>query len=227
MIKPYLIIPIAFSILVLYFLSFFAMRAGLLSKSLHLKLWNISLIITFLFTAILGLILAFQVNYKIEIPFIKEILTIHVDFGIAMSFIAVFHLIWHIRYYIELLKPGKKILFPNNDKSISSMAYLNIEKNKLFTLLVVLGFSTSIVQVIMLREFISVFYSNELIFGIILSLWLTLTGIGAYTGNRQNLRILNRKKLFIICILPGSSTNRYGRNAKPVEKFNISTRSIN
>ncbi|MFZ1976890.1 MAG: hypothetical protein WAV76_02950, partial [Bacteroidota bacterium] len=45
-----------------------------------------------------------------------------------------------------------------------------------------LGITSIIVQVILLREFLSIFYGNELVIGIILTEWMILTGIGAFGG---------------------------------------------
>jgi spermidine synthase len=47
---------------------------------------------------------------------------------------------------------------------------------------VVLGFSSIFIQVILLREFLSVFWGNELVMGIVLTNWMLLTGFGAYLG---------------------------------------------
>ncbi len=45
-----------------------------------------------------------------------------------------------------------------------------------------LGFTSTITQIILLREFLSVFYGNELVIGIILGNWMIITGIGSYLG---------------------------------------------
>jgi spermidine synthase len=74
---------------------------------------------------------------------------------------------------------------------------------KIYTPLIVLGFSTTVIQVIMLREFVSVFYSNEIIFGIIIAFWMTLTGLGAWQGNKQQQTNLPDKKLSTMFILLG------------------------
>jgi spermidine synthase len=58
--------------------------------------------------------------------------------------------------------------------------FLNNKKTLKFTLpLFTLGFTTSIVQVILIREIVNTFYSNELIIGVVLAFWMLLTGIGA------------------------------------------------
>ena len=45
-----------------------------------------------------------------------------------------------------------------------------------------LGFTSIVSQIVLLREFLSVFFGNELIIGIILANWMILTGAGAYAG---------------------------------------------
>jgi spermidine synthase len=47
---------------------------------------------------------------------------------------------------------------------------------------VTLGMTTIVSQVILLREFLSVFYGNELIIGITLANWMLLTALGSYLG---------------------------------------------
>lgn len=55
-------------------------------------------------------------------------------------------------------------------------------KEKLKFASIILGFTSLITQVILLREFLVIFYGNELVMGIILANWMLLTGIGAFTG---------------------------------------------
>ncbi len=47
---------------------------------------------------------------------------------------------------------------------------------------IVLGLSVMITQIVLLREFLSIFNGVELVIGIILSIWMFLTGLGAYLG---------------------------------------------
>jgi spermidine synthase len=47
-----------------------------------------------------------------------------------------------------------------------------------------LGWTTLVVQTVLLRSFLSVFYGNELIIGIVLASWLVLTGTGAVLRHR-------------------------------------------
>lgn len=52
--------------------------------------------------------------------------------------------------------------------------------------LIVLGFTAIVTQIIVLREFLSVFSGNELVIGVILANWMLLTALGAYLGKYLN-----------------------------------------
>jgi len=87
------------------------------------------------------------------------------------------------------------------------MKFLQNKRQKLlFYSITALGISSIITQLIVIREFISVFYGNELVFGIILANWLLLTGLGAYLGKyidkiKHKLRLLIISQI-IIALLP-------------------------
>ncbi len=55
-------------------------------------------------------------------------------------------------------------------------------KNRLKFSIIAMGISSIVTQIIILRESLSVFYGNELVMGIILAIWMFLTGIGSYLG---------------------------------------------
>jgi len=58
------------------------------------------------------------------------------------------------------------------------------ERNRgvLFLAVCALGISALVTQLTLMRELVSVFSGNELVFGIVLGNWLLLTGFGAYLG---------------------------------------------
>jgi spermidine synthase len=183
---PYLLIPIALTLLILYFISLSLSRLSVIKKTTHRKIWNILLLITFLVTALLGLILAIQVNYKFKIPYLKQILTLHVDFGIGMTMIAVFHFLWHWTYYLNLFKLKKDHQETNTAASMLIDAQTVMNSNTIRkpyrTLALLLGFTSIITQIILLREFMLLFSGNELVIGIILAIWMIITATGAYLG---------------------------------------------
>jgi spermidine synthase len=54
--------------------------------------------------------------------------------------------------------------------------------------IIILGITSLVTQIIMLREFMNVFYGNELIMGIVLANWMLINGIGAYLGKYLKFR---------------------------------------
>ena len=180
---PYALIPIGIVIIILYVLTFLLYRAGIILKKSHRQIWNTGLLLAFFITAVLGLLLAVQVNYKLEIPWIKELLVWHVNFGISMSIVAIFHFIWHWSYYRELLRSSsnKSKPVPKEVGLYTQEAPSRLPFRDNLPLLA-LGFTALISQVIFLREFLSVFHGNELVIGIIFACWMLLTGTGALIG---------------------------------------------
>ncbi len=66
--------------------------------------------------------------------------------------------------------------------------------------IVAVGVSSIVTQIILLREFLSVFYGNELVIGIILANWMTLTGLGSFIG-RYSTRVKNKFNLLVILLI--------------------------
>ncbi|HEX7583577.1 MAG TPA: hypothetical protein VF373_02715, partial [Prolixibacteraceae bacterium] len=197
----YPLFPISILVILFYSLSFAFSRLGLLSKTNHRKFWNVLLLITFLITGLIGLLMVVKINYKLETHIYDQLVGYHVGFGIGMAIIGFFHFWWHLSYYLHLLK---------TEKSKESLQRILIENNLDVQLLKVaaflLGSTTIIAQLILLREFLTVFNGNELVIGLVLANWMILTGIGAYLG-KYRLRIKNAYSviisgLLILSVLP-------------------------
>ena len=62
------------------------------------------------------------------------------------------------------------------------MAGCDSDSPSLAPVIVAMGFSAFVTQVVMMRELVSVLAGNELIYGVVLGTWLLLTGMGSWTG---------------------------------------------
>ena len=62
------------------------------------------LLLSFIIMAVLGIFLAWQASYGVNINFISNLLSWHVKTGIIFSLIALFHLLWHVQYYKNIVK---------------------------------------------------------------------------------------------------------------------------
>ena len=105
--KPYNIILITSIVLLAYLLTFILVKAGKLKKLSHRKIWNVILLITFLVSCLLGFLLALQINYGFCMDWFRSFLKWHVEFGIAMTIIAVIHIVWHYKYYTTMISKKK------------------------------------------------------------------------------------------------------------------------
>jgi hypothetical protein len=85
--------------IMLYAASFLLYRQQVISVRAHRMLWNILLMFTFLVSSTLGIILLMKINYGIVFNLPFNMLYWHVEAGIAMAVISVFHIGWHLPYF--------------------------------------------------------------------------------------------------------------------------------
>ena len=102
--KPYDLILISALTLGLYALTFILVKANVLKKTTHRKIWNTLLLITGLVSCLLGFFLVLQINYGWKMDWFWTVKYYHVQFGIAMTIVAVFHILWHMNYWKTLFK---------------------------------------------------------------------------------------------------------------------------
>ena len=196
---PYHLFSIGLILILSYLVSLLLVRMKLISSPYHKKAWNTLLLLFFLSTAILGLLLAVKVNYKLEISWVESALQWHVDLGIGFAFVSFFHLSWHLGYFKKLLFRDSR----NNDKDpLTPHLILTTLQTKL--IFIILGFVSIMAQLVLLREFIKTFHGNELVIGIFLASWMILTAAGAWVGSGYIARVTRASLLKIILILGGS-----------------------
>ncbi len=199
---PYLLLPVGLGVLLSYFFSHLLLWLGVISKKNHRKFWNVILLLTFLVTAILGLLLAIQINYKLEWKVLDTFLNWHVNFGIAMSLVAIVHFLWHLDYYLRLFKQIPKT------KTTKSKSALGAETNYTDKYLVVLtGFIATALQVLLLRELTTVFQGDEIMMAWTIGIWMVLTAVGSFLGKsfklKGNMEHVIENFLLAIAIFPG------------------------
>jgi len=88
----YDLITISIILIIAYLGSYILYHKDYIKKSTHIRLWNLLILITFLISAGAGLVLLGLVEYGIALPISQELLYWHVQFAIAMFWIALFHI---------------------------------------------------------------------------------------------------------------------------------------
>ncbi len=182
--------------IIIYIISYFFYRNHYFSQQFHLKLWNTVLAATFLFTALAGIFMALQINYKWNVPFIKSILKWHVEFGIGMAFVGIFHFLWHFSYFARLFSVSDKVKVNNYSQEHSSY---DIRIN-----LFLVGFTSSSAQLLLIREIMNISGGYELIAGTFLASWLIGSSIGATMAGKSPMNEIKRINL-IFSLMPAFS----------------------
>ncbi len=179
--------------LLFYLITLAGKYRGFISSNAHKSFWNIILLLTFLLTATAGIFLALQNNYKWDIKGVEKLITWHVEFGIGMSFTAIFHLSWHLKYFLKLFKTTNKSQDSHPLTTVSAQLHGDPA-----ILLFLLGFITIIVQIVFLKEIMNISGGYELINGLIFALWLILSSLGAALAGQSG--DINIRKL--VALIP-------------------------
>jgi spermidine synthase len=135
------------------------------------------LALCFSITALAGVFIALQISYKWNIPFIKDILKWHVEFGIGLALTGIFHFIWHLSYYGKLLGSTSENPIVSE---LSKQPLVNIKTNLFIT-----GFVSSSIQLLMMREIMNITGGYELVTGSFLGSWLIGSALGAVIAGKS------------------------------------------
>jgi predicted membrane-bound spermidine synthase len=184
----YHVIGTGITAIILYLISYFFYRIEYYSLAFHRKLWNTLLAFSFMLTASAGVFMALQVTYKWDIPFVKSILKWHVEFGIGMAITGILHFIWHLSYFRKI--------FHHDGNFIQNRNFESHNSSEIKTNLFIIGFVSTAVQLLLIREVINIAGGYELIAGIFLGSWLILSAAGAAIAGKSPL--IDIKKINLV-----------------------------
>lgn len=91
----YYLFEIIIILTIIYLLSYFILKKNIV---LHRKIWNFLLLLSFLVTAITSLAILLRWNLGINSVFW------HIEIGIIMILISVYHALWHLPYFKSYYK---------------------------------------------------------------------------------------------------------------------------
>jgi spermidine synthase len=183
----YHVVSTGITAITLYLISYFFSRTGYYSVQDHRKFWNIILAITFFLTASAGILLALQITYKWNIPVIKSVMKWHVECGIGFSFSGIFHFIWHLSYFGKIFSRSEEVV------SAKEITVRTAKQNT--TNLIIIGFISSSVQLLLIREIMNIAGGYELIAGTFLGSWLIGSAAGAAMARRSPLKDIRKINL--------------------------------
>jgi spermidine synthase len=181
-------------VLVIYGLSSWFVHEQILTRKQHNDLWNIILLTCFLIAAGLGVLLAVNIRYGLEIQFIEQVTGIHVEAGIVLFLVALLHILARRSHFYSILRArvvekedpaGRHPETQNSPGEEGLQAFI-------------LGLTSIITQLLLLRQFLDFFGGNELVIGLILAVWMLFTALGTWAGSRLSRRPYSYRRLFII-----------------------------
>lgn len=96
------------SLVIVYVISYVLTKTKTISVVAHRKFWNVMLLVTFIVCGLTGIFLTIRVENPGLFTLPSNFLFLHVEFGLAMALISIFHILWHWKYYINILKSKPK-----------------------------------------------------------------------------------------------------------------------
>ncbi|MGC9516954.1 MAG: hypothetical protein ACP5C3_04555 [Methanomicrobiales archaeon] len=100
------------TVIIGYLITYFLYRGGLIKKSVHVNIWNLIIGIAFLVSGGAGFILLILLELGIFIPASPVLLYWHVELGLTLVFVTLFH--FHIYW-----KTSKK-MFISTKRSVKA-----------------------------------------------------------------------------------------------------------
>ncbi len=100
----YKLVIITIVFVIVYLFSLLLVKINLITLLEMRKFWNSILLLSFFITVLLGVLLIIRINFGwyINLPF--NILYWHVELGTVMADVAIIHIVWHWRYYLNIIK---------------------------------------------------------------------------------------------------------------------------
>jgi hypothetical protein len=105
--QQYHFLPLAVISALLYVTTYLMARRKVISLMVHRRIWNIVLLVSALLSAGLGLVLTLQIDHGLDISLPFDMTFLHVEAGVVMGVIAIFHIFWHWRYFAKVMQPAK------------------------------------------------------------------------------------------------------------------------
>ncbi len=102
--STYGFLPVTVICLIIYFSSYFLTKTKYLKFTKHRRIWNLTLLVSFLVAGSIGIFMSFVYSFELNIDIPYFLLQLHVGVGIIWFIIAFFHFLWHLTYFKKAIK---------------------------------------------------------------------------------------------------------------------------
>ncbi len=91
----YEFVPVSLIIIILYAISYLLYKEDVIAEAMHAKIWNITIFVIGLVLAVIGLLISIFAEYGMSISVNALLVFWHVEIGIVLFIIALFHIHLH------------------------------------------------------------------------------------------------------------------------------------
>ncbi len=91
----YEFVPVSLIIIILYAISYVLYKESVITEAMHAKIWNIAIFVMGLILATIGLLISIFAEYGLSIAVNALMVFWHVEIGIVVFIIALFHIHLH------------------------------------------------------------------------------------------------------------------------------------
>jgi hypothetical protein len=105
--RTYNLVPILLLSVFLYGLTWILAARKKITVIAHRKIWNTALLLYALVSCLLGILLVVRIETGFELSLPFDLLFWHVEAGIAMSLITLFHVAWHRKYFLKFFNKAR------------------------------------------------------------------------------------------------------------------------
>ncbi|WP_414470495.1 hypothetical protein [Methanobacterium sp. ACI-7] len=102
----YEFIAISLLIIIIYLITYVLHKEDVTTKSMHMKIWNLIILLSCLILIILSIIITFIIEYSFSTPLSSDILFWHVEFGIALVPVAIIHIYFYRKSFRKITLKG-------------------------------------------------------------------------------------------------------------------------
>jgi hypothetical protein len=99
----YNFLPITFLTILAYYFTIFLVKKGKLNIVNHKKIWNLLLLVSFIAVAFTSIFYLLQADFSLNFLPINQISFWHIELGIIMLVLSLFHAFWHLIYYKHII----------------------------------------------------------------------------------------------------------------------------
>jgi hypothetical protein len=75
-----------------YLFTYAFYKGGLIRKTIHVNIWNFILLVSFIISGGIGFLLLILLEAGVQLQVSQQLLYWHVEFGITMSLVTIFHI---------------------------------------------------------------------------------------------------------------------------------------